>query len=192
MMALFLLSSVVVGVLVGRFTGFRLPDWSVNVVLYVIIFLVGVDLSKEKLRFDVALKVLLTVVGTVLGTYSGALIFSLFSSLKISEILAVASGFGWYSLSAVIVSNVHSAQLGAIAFFSNVMRELYAIVLTPVLSKYSRNAVVSIAGATSMDTLLGPISHYTDRETSLLAFAHGFIVTMLVPVMVNLFLVFSR
>ncbi|WP_448523429.1 lysine exporter LysO family protein [Pseudothermotoga sp.] len=188
MMAILLLSSVVVGVLVGRWSSLRLPDWSINVVLYVIVFLVGVDLSKEKVRFDVVKKVLLSVAATVLGTYSGALVLSFFSPMKRFELLAVASGFGWYSLSAIIISNLHSAHLGAIAFFSNVMRELYAIVLTPILSRYSKTAVVSIAGATSMDTLLGPISHYTDRETSLLAFAHGFVVTMLVPILVNLFL----
>jgi uncharacterized membrane protein YbjE (DUF340 family) len=190
MMAILLLSSVVVGVFVGRWSSLRLPDWSINVVLYVIVFLVGVDLSKEKVRFDVVKKVLLSVAATVLGTYAGVLALSFFSSMKRFEILAVASGFGWYSLSAIIISNLYSAQLGAIAFFSNVMRELYAIVLTPILSRYYKTAVVSIAGATSMDTLLGPISHYTDRETSFLAFAHGFVVTMLVPILVNLFLAF--
>lgn len=190
MMALLLLLSVVVGVFVGRWTDVRLPDWFVNAVLYVIIFLVGVDLSKEKIRIEVIRKVLLSVTATVVGTYAGVLVLSFFSSLRRYEILAIASGFGWYSLSAVMISNLHSAQLGAIAFFSNVMRELYAIILTPILSKHSKSAVVSIAGATSMDTLLGPISHYTDRETSLLAFAHGFIVTMLVPIMVNLFFLF--
>lgn len=187
-MALLLLGSVVIGVLVGRYSRFTLPSWSVNAVLYVIVFLVGLDLSKEKIRREVLLKVTLSVVATLVGTYVGVTVFSFFSNLKRTEILAVASGFGWYSLSAVIISNLHSAQLGAIAFFSNVIRELYAIVLTPILSRYSKSAVISIAGATSMDTLLGPISHYTDAETSLLAFAHGFIVTMLVPLLVNLFL----
>ena len=48
MMAILLLSSVVVGVFVGRWSSLRLPDWSINVVLYVIVFLVGVDLSKKR------------------------------------------------------------------------------------------------------------------------------------------------
>ncbi|MEN3008846.1 lysine exporter LysO family protein [Pseudothermotoga sp.] len=188
MMALLLLSSVIVGVLTGKWSQFRLPDWSVSVVLYIIVFLVGLDLSREKIRREVLLKTIFSIVATLVGTYAGVMFLSFFLEIKRTELFAVASGFGWYSLSAVIITNVHSAQLGAIAFFSNVIRELYAIVLTPILSRYSKMAVISIAGATSMDTLLGPISHYTDAETSLVAFAHGFIVTMLVPLLVNLFL----
>jgi len=78
-MALLLLGSVVVGVLVGRYPHFTLPSWSVNAVLYVIVFLVGLDLSKEKIRREILLKVTLSVVATLVGTYVGVTIFSFFS-----------------------------------------------------------------------------------------------------------------
>ncbi|MGC8820089.1 MAG: lysine exporter LysO family protein [Fervidobacterium sp.] len=188
MSAIFLIFSVIAGLLIGRFTHFQFQGKIVEIILYTLVFLVGIDLSKEKLEKKLVKDILLTTFSTVIGTLTFAFILSLFLPLKKLEVLLSASGFGWYSLSAIIITNTYSAYIGSISFFSNVIRELIAIVLSPFALKHSKYATISVAGATSMDTLLGIISMYSDRETALVSFGHGFIISMLVPISVNFFL----
>jgi len=52
MAVLFLIGSVLLGLLIGRIAHFQLPDGSVEVVLYLLVALVGLDLSKEKIEKD--------------------------------------------------------------------------------------------------------------------------------------------
>jgi len=52
MSAVLLISSVLIGLLVGRITHFQLPGNFVEIVLYALIFVVGIDLSKEKIEKD--------------------------------------------------------------------------------------------------------------------------------------------
>ncbi|ODN29914.1 lysine exporter LysO family protein [Fervidobacterium thailandense] len=188
MQAVILLSAVVLGLVFGRIFRFTLPDWSTEVILYALVFAVGLDLSKERIERRFLKNITIAVFSTLFGTLSFVLLSSLFLPLKKLEILAAASGFGWYSLSAILITSSYSAYLGSISFFSNVLRELLGIVLVPFGMKVSKLGTISVAGATSMDTLLGLVASYSDRETALISFGHGFIVSMLVPVMVNFFL----
>jgi len=188
MAVLFVIGSVLLGLLIGRIAQFQLPDGSVEVVLYLLVALVGLDLSKEKIEERFFKDIVLVILSTILGTLLFAFILSFFIPLKKLETLLAASGFGWYSLSAILISSSYSAYIGSISFFSNVLRELIAIVISPFAPKRSRYGTISVAGATSMDTLLGIIAMYSDRETALVSFGHGFIVSLLVPVFVNFFL----
>ncbi len=188
MSALFLILSVISGLFIGRMTHFELHGKAVEIILYALVFLVGLDLSKEKIEKRFLKGILLTIISTIAGTLIFAFTLSLFLPLKKLETLLAASGFGWYSLSAVIITSTYSAYIGSISFFANVLRELIAIIISPFTLKKSRYGTISVAGATSMDTLLGIISMYSDRETALISFGHGFIVSILVPVFVNLFL----
>lgn len=190
MSAVLLLSSVFAGLLIGRVTHFQSPGNFVQIFLYLLTFAVGIDLSKEKIEKRFIKDIVLTIISTVVGTLGFAYILSFFIPLKKLETLLAASGFGWYSLSAVIIGNSYSAYIGSISFFANVLRELLAIIISPFAIKKSKYGTISVAGATSMDTLLGIITMYSDRETALVSFGHGFIISMLVPIVVNMFLTF--
>jgi len=192
MSAVLLISSVLIGLLVGRITHFQLPGNFVEIVLYALIFVVGIDLSKEKIEKRFVKDIALIIVSTVGGTLLFAYILSFFIPLNTLETLMAASGFGWYSLSAVIISSSYSAYVGSISFFANVLRELFAIIITPFAMKKSKYGTISVAGATSMDTLLGVITMYSDRETALISFGHGFIISIFVPIIVNAFLGFLK
>ncbi len=188
MTVVLLIGSVIIGLIIGRLTRFELPSGTVEIVLYSLVALVGLDLSKEKVKKKFFEDIILAIVSTILGTLSFVLILSFILPLKRLETLLAASGFGWYSLSAVLISSSYSAYIGSISFFANVLRELIAIVISPFAIRKSRYGTISVAGATSMDTLLGIIATYSDRETALVSFGHGFIVSLLVPVFVNFFL----
>ncbi|MGQ9856006.1 MAG: lysine exporter LysO family protein [Fervidobacterium sp.] len=183
-----LLGSVIAGLIIGRLTHIELPGNTVEIVLYSLVLLVGLDLSKEKIEKRFLKDIVGVIISTIVGTLAFAFVLSFFLPLKKMETIVAASGFGWYSLSAVLITNSYSAYIGSISFFANVLRELIAIIISPFGLKFSRYGTISVAGATSMDTLLGIIATYSDRETALVSFGHGFVISLLVPVFVNIFL----
>ncbi|MFN4190403.1 MAG: LysO family transporter, partial [Pseudothermotoga sp.] len=73
MSAVVLLSSVVVGLITGRMAKFQLPGNAIALILYILVLLVGLDLSKEKIEKrlfkDISLVILSTVGGTFLFTF---------------------------------------------------------------------------------------------------------------------------
>ena len=77
--------------------------------------------------------------------------------------MAISSGFGWYSLSGIILTQLHSAEIGTIAFLTNIFRELITVVSIPFIAKYLNDyTAIAPAGATSMDSTLPIISKYTN------------------------------
>ncbi len=195
---LMLTGSVLVGVIAGIFIlpVFLLP-WlteATSWILGLLLLGVGLDLGlsntiiKEFKKYGLA--VLLLPFGVALGSIVGAIIYSLFSgSLYWNEAAALASGFGWYSLSAVIISEVHTPTLGATAFLTNIFRELIAILIIPMVAKYLGGiAAIAPGGATSMDVTLPIIAKGAGKEYVPLAFFSGAILSLMVPIMVNFFL----
>lgn len=161
--------------------------------LYFMMLLIGYDMGRdrESIRklFKADYLAFLLPVGTVVGTLVGGYIASFFISLSANDSMAIAAGFGWYSLSAVIIADAKGADLGSIAFIANVSREMFSILLIPFIAKYV-GPYVSIApgGATTMDTTLPIIEKYAGEGAAFIAFIHGFILSALVPVIVPIFL----
>jgi uncharacterized membrane protein YbjE (DUF340 family) len=158
-------------------------------ILNALLFFVGIDIGQSKESFkDVKkhLKGVLTVTtGTILGTLVGGLVTGLIFQMAINETLSVSAGFGWYSLSGVILTNLGNAQLGSMAFLSNVFRELIAVLSIPYLAKHlGFLSAIGPSGATSMDTTLPLISKNTDESATIVAFLNGVILSSIVPILV--------
>ena len=97
---------------------------------------------------------------------------------------AVASGFGWYTLAPVIISE-YSAELGAISFLANVMREIFAIICIPFVAKYvGYIESCAPAGAAAMDTCLPVTERSAGSTTAVYSFVSGFVLTCIIPVLV--------
>lgn len=162
-------------------------------VLYVLMLLVGITIGydKELLRSlrNTNLKILLVPIGTILGTLLGTALIGLFiPEWSITECMAVGSGFGYYSLSSIFITKYKGAALGTIALMSNIMREIFALLATPLLVRwFGKLSPISVAGATSMDTCLPIITQYSGRDFVLIAIAHGIIVDLTVPFLVTFF-----
>lgn len=160
-----------------------LSEW----VLYPFMVLVGLGIGGDRatLRSVRGLRVsnLLLPLFTVLGTFvGGALAFLLLPGLSFWEVEAVASGYGYYSLSSIIISAEHSEVVGAVALLSNILRELTAIFFAPLFVRLGGGAAaVSVAGATSMDTTLPFIVSAAGSEYAIVALYHGVVLTVLVP-----------
>lgn len=111
----------------------------------------------------------------------------LFPSYLLKELLAVASGFGYYSLSCVIITEKYNATLGAVALLSSISRELMALLLARPFAKIGGNlAPICAAGGTSMDTTLPFIVKATAPEYSVVCIYHGVVITLFVPFGVGL------
>jgi uncharacterized membrane protein YbjE (DUF340 family) len=190
-----ILASLVCGVLSGYFI---LPagiisnlDKIASFALNLLILSVGIDLGTNKEVFysirETGFKILLIPVSIIFGSLFGGAIASLIYRMPMNLGLAISSGFGWYSLSGVILSNISGPEAGTIAFLTNVFRELIAVLTIPLLAKKLNHlTAISPAGATSMDTTLPLISEATDSKTVVVSFINGAILSSLVPILVPL------
>jgi len=162
-------------------------------VLYALMFLVGVTVGydRELLRSlrRTSGRILLVPLATIVGTLGGcALVSLLLPQWTLAESMAVGSGFGYYSLSGIFITQYKGAALGTIALISNIMREAIALLAAPLLMRwFGRLAPISVAGATSMDTALPIITQYAGRDYLLVAISHGIIVDLSVPLLVTFF-----
>jgi len=172
-------------------------DWS-TYMLYLLMLLAGVGIGADRKSWRVLramnIKILLVPTGIIVGTFSGAALFSLIiPSLHLREVLAVSAGFGYYSLSSVFISELHSETLGLVALLSNMSREIFTLLLTPLLVKYfGKLSGIASGGATSMDTTLPVISKYSGREFAVISLFSGIILTILVPFLVTFILTVGK
>lgn len=200
-MTLLIIGFVFIGMLAGYFFASQnmvfYLDNTVSILLCLILFLVGIDIGRNKEKIvshfkDIGINIIILPLSIIMGTLLGSLLASFITGLKIREALAVGAGFGWYSLSAIIISKIYSYDLGIIAFLSNVIREVLSILFIPLIAKHiGKMETIASAGATAMDTTLPLITKFTDSETAVLSFITGVILSSLVPVLIPIILGFS-
>lgn len=126
---------------------------------------------------------------TILGTLAGSLAVAwLMPGRTLGECLAVGSGMGYYSLSSILITQSLGAEPGTVALLANVMREIMALLMAPLMARwFGRLSVISAGGATSMDTTLPVISRYAGRQYVPLSVYHGFVTDFSVPFLVSFF-----
>lgn len=167
--------------------------------LYLLLFCVGLGLGMEEGFFE-SLKTLplrslllplVTIVGSLLG---GLLAWGLVSVLHtgapgIFDMLAVSSGFGYYSLSSVLLDEARGPMIATIALAANLLREILTLLTAPLLRRgFGPWAVISSGGATSMDTTLPVAVRYGGARQAPVSVYHGVVLTVAVPFIVTLFI----
>lgn len=197
--SLIILSFFVLGLILGltRFLPTTLleSDFSIYA-LYLLMFLVGIgigtDRSSWKIIREVNVKIVLVPLSVIVGSLIGVSAISIFlSEIKVGEAMAVGAGFGYYSLSSVMITEFHSDTLGVIALLSNIIREITTLLATPLFVRFfGKLAGVASGGATAMDTTLPIIVRYSGKEYAIIAVFSGIVLTILVPVIVPLILEF--
>jgi uncharacterized membrane protein YbjE (DUF340 family) len=195
-MTIIILGSVALGIITGNlFFGKELIsniESLTTIILTLLLFSVGIDIGSNKDNFkNIKKKGKMfggLVLGVIAGTLVGGLITGILFNMQHNASLAISAGFGWYSLSSVILTKMGNAEIGAIAFLTNVFRELFAFILIPILAKYI-NYFTALAppGATSMDTTLPIISQSTNSNYAMIGFLNGAFLTFLVPILVPFF-----
>lgn len=195
--SIIILSFFTFGLLVGRFT--PINEWLSGIdystlSLYLLMFLVGISIGSDTRSLQALkrmnLKILLIPVATIVGTSIGVWLVSVFvTKYSFKELMAVGAGYGYYSLSSIIIKNNHSNALGVVALLSNVIREIFTLLMAPMFAIYFGNiAPICAGGATSMDTTLPIITRASGKEYAIPSLIHGIILTILVPFIVTLIL----
>lgn len=186
----------IAGVLLGRFVdipAILTAEAPTLYALYALMFLVGISIGSDKKALQALkqqnLKIVLVPLATVVGTLIGsALISFVLSGRSITDCLAVGSGFGYYSLSTIFITQYKGAELGTIALVSNIMRELIALLAAPLLGRYfGKLAPISVGGATTADTTLPIITKFCGKEFVIISIVHGITVDLSVPFLVTFF-----
>ena len=134
-------------------------------------------------------KIMLLPLLTVLGTLAGcAAVAWLLPERHLAGCLAIGSGFGYYSLSSIFITEMKGVELGTIALLANIMREIITLLCAPLLARwFGPLAPISVGGATSMDTTLPIITRAAGEEYSVVAVFHGVAVDFSVPFLVTFF-----
>lgn len=126
---------------------------------------------------------------TIGGTLAGCCLAGLFiPGRSLADCMAVGAGFGYYSLSSIIITEYRGAELGTIALVSNITRELIALLCAPFLIRFfGRLSPISVGGATTMDTTLPIIARFSGKEFVVVSIFHGCVVDLSVPFLVTFF-----
>ncbi len=194
--SLMVLAFFFVGVVTGRVD--ILPTWIVHGpaslwTLYVLLFAAGMSLGFDlralgiirELRGRILLVPFGVIVGTLCGSTIAWLVLSCWLDDGLVETLAVGAGFGYYSLATVIMTRLGDPALGSVALLSNMMHEVLALTLPPLMVRLAgRLAPVMAGGAAAMDTCLPVIARYSGERCAILAMFSGMCLTLLVPVIV--------
>jgi uncharacterized membrane protein YbjE (DUF340 family) len=193
--SLIILSFFVTGLLLGLYrfipTIWNVPDISFYV-LCALMFSVGFSIGHQPetiMSFrSIHTRVIFLPLMTILGTFLGVIVVGLFSKYSFSDLLAVGSGFGYYSLSSILITQYKGVELGTITLLSNIMREVITLLLAPWVVRYfGKLAPISAGGATTMDTTFPIIINASGKEYSIISIYHGFIMDFSVPFLVIFF-----
>ena len=175
-------------------------NWSLCI-LYALMLQVGIGIgSNRSLQQELkklSPKMLLVPAATITGTLAFSAAASLLlSQWSVFDCMAVGSGFAYYSLSSILITQFKepsiglqlATELGTIALLSNIIREMMSLVGAPLIRKYfGQLAPISAAGVNSMDVLLPSITRCSGKEVMPIAIFHGILIDLSVPFFVNLF-----
>jgi len=188
-----LLVVVLTGFVAGwfiRIPGFTAEDLS-GWMLRFLLFAIGIDMVKGGVNLKEALarpETIYLPAGVIIGSLLGSLIPAAIFDIGIGKSLSVAAGFGWYSLSGVLITDMGDPVLGSAAFVSNILRETVALLTIPLISRSRFPRIgIGVAGATSMDVTLPLIERFCGPESVPVSITSGAILSLLVPVLVPLF-----
>lgn len=161
--------------------------------LCALMFCVGISIgcdsevlgSFKKVNPRLMMLPLMTIVGTLAGTAAASF---LLPHRHFFDCMAIGSGFGYYSLSSIFITEYKGAELGTIALLANIMREILTLLCAPLLARwFGKLAPITMGGATTMDTTLPIITRASGQDFVIVSIFHGFCVDFSVPFLVTFF-----
>lgn len=161
-----------------------------EIALVVLLFLVGVQLRGSGMtlrQITLNRRGMTVALVSLCGSLGGGVLAAWLLGVSLSTGLALASGFGWYSLSGILMTEAYGPVIGSAAFFNDLLRELAAVLLIPVLVNRYRSMALGLSGATSMDFTLPILQRAGGMEIVPAAIVHGFIMNLLAPILIALF-----
>lgn len=176
--------------ILGTVSGYSIPlvakiPQSINhYLLMLLLFFIGISLKQAQISLKQAFlnrRGILIAIFSFIGAYVGGIIFALLKNISIFQGLALASGFGWYSLSGVLISQTIDPFWGSIALLNDLLRELFALSFIPLLMKRFPHSAVSSGGATAIDFTLPILQQTAGPHILPVAISYGLIMNLFPP-----------
>ena len=190
-MALVVVLGFAVGLLLEK-GSLPVHTWS-NWALMLLLFFIGIQMRNSGMTLRQilingwALKIAATL---VISSWIGGLLAGWLLGYPWYQGLALSSAFGWYPLSGILVGGELGPIMGSAAFLNDLVRELLAIVLIPLLMRRHASAAIGLGGATALDFTLPVIQKAGGIQVVPVAVVSGFILSLLGPVLMLTFLSF--
>ena len=182
------------GVLAGRLDilspdALGLAHEASNIAVYAMLAAVGLTLGFDvrawRILRDLRGWVVLAPLVTVIGTFLGGLAAWSVLDMSLRDVMAVAAGFGYYSLSTMLINQLADVSLGSMALVSNMVRELVTLLFAPLMARvFGGLGPLSAAGAAS-DTCLPAIIRTSGERNTILGIFSGMVLTVAVPFFVT-------
>lgn len=160
-----------------------------NTALLTILFLVAQDMRaqgyalKDVITNREGLYLSLVVIISAMLT---AVVICFLLDIEFGLAVVLTSGFGWYTLSGPLASQLITPLAGAEVFFIDLLREVLALSLIPVLSRFSYFVPVGYSGATAFDFTLPLLRENLGIEVVPIAVTSGTILSVVAPFMIIL------
>lgn len=177
------------GFLLGLVWPFSLAwvDLASEGILVLLLFFIGVQLrnSGMTLKQIILNKKGMCIAAVVIVTsLLGGLLAAWLLDIPFNYGLAMASGFGWYSLAGILIGDALGPVYGGASFLLELTRELLAIMLIPLLIRRYPLTAIGYGGATAMDFTLPIIQTTGGVRCVPIAIVSGFILSALVPLLI--------
>lgn len=181
---------IVIGIIIGWFVLHGVSETILDMVLTFSLILlyvgVGVSLGENKEVFkyikSLGLKILFLPLGIFLGSITGGLIIGLILHIPLNYAVISTSGMGYYSLTGAMLTDYYGIEAGTYGFIVNVTRDVFTIILMPLLLKISKGSPIAAGAAGCMDTMLVPVTKAVGTELGIVALISGTILTFVVPI----------
>lgn len=200
--SLLVISFLILGILVGYYD--LDPEWldssaCSTYILYLLLGVIGFEFGHKELEKSLkvmTVRILLFPVATIVGTLAFTAVAGLImGQYTIRDYLALGSGFGYYSVSSILIMQLReasvgvqvAAELGTIALLTNIIREVIALGFAPLFRKMGKLIPITVAGADSTDVVLPLIMRICGPDVVPLSIIHGIILNIMVPVLVTYF-----
>jgi len=169
--------------------GIPIPTGLTGALLLVLVSIVGMELAGLAIdarwwsRRVLAIPLLVIIGSLIGGTIAGAL-----ARMPLPIAWALSSGFGWFTLSGVMIGRHLGAQWGAIALLTDLFRELMSVVLLYLFGRRFARACIGASAATALDSTLPIIKQNCAPAHWPTALVSGFVLSLAAPLLMTVFL----
>lgn len=184
---------IIIGFMLGRFLPESLlpPHGTTTALLMCLLLLVGILLKNGEITLKQALLnkrgLQISIVYMLFVLASGLIYAALFEEVSWAKGLALASGFGWYSLSGSLMTDAYGAVWGSVALLNDLSREILAMIFIPYVMQKSSSAAIGLAGVTSLDFTLPVLQKAGGSQIIPMVISFGFITNIVSPILMVFF-----
>lgn len=186
-MPISLVLGLILGIMTRSYMKASLVDTAFVFSLIALYVCVGISQGANRDVFkyikELGLRVLWLPVATLVGSITGGLIAGLVLRIPLTTSVISAGGMSYYSITGAFMTATYGLEVGTYGFMVNIMREIFTVLLMPLLVKISLGSPIAAGASGNMDTMLAPVTKFVGVQLGLVALICGTILSFIVPLL---------